>query len=221
MPTAKARAVGIRSVPSERRHRRGESRPLQRNDVHIAFGDDGSGTAVRSARVAPARAADQPYNTRPFSKSGLSGEFRYLGCPSPSNRPPKAITRPVRSPIGKITLLRKKSKVAPFSACRRSPASISNASGKSPREAAPQRLPVVRRPAEPEASDRLRIEPPPRQVFAGAAARGRPTAGLVKSRRRLGRLEQGLLPLRPLALLRGCLRHRQVRPPQPVSRSLR
>jgi len=33
-------------------------------------------------------------SSRPFSKSGVSGELRYFGSPSPSTRPPKAITDP-------------------------------------------------------------------------------------------------------------------------------
>ena len=92
---------------SERRHCCGEARLMQRDHVHVPFGDDRPRAALSPSRMTAARAADQPYNTRPFSKSALSGEFRYLGCPSPSTRPPKAMTRPARSLIGNIRRLRK------------------------------------------------------------------------------------------------------------------
>src|SRR5690242_20974954 len=68
---------------------------------------------------------------------------------------------------------------------------------------------MVWRPAQPKTPDRPRIETPPLQICTGAAAFGPPQAGFVKRCCGFGRLEQCLLPLRPLALLRGRLGHRQ------------
>ena len=45
----------------------------------------------------------------PFLKSGVSGEFRYLGFSFPIVRPPNAIMRFRRSVIGNMTLARKRS----------------------------------------------------------------------------------------------------------------
>ncbi len=45
----------------------------------------------------------------PFWKTGVSGEFKYLGCPSPRMRPPKPTTRPFRSAMGNISRPRKRS----------------------------------------------------------------------------------------------------------------
>src|ERR1700730_7094177 len=72
-------------------------------------------------------------------------------------------------------------------------------------------MPVVGRPAQAEAADRVRIEPTFLQILARASSHGRPQSGFVKGSGGLCRLEQGLLPLCPFALLRGCLRDGQSR----------
>ena len=84
----------------------------------VAFDTLGQGDSCAPARDdadmayfagAAARALARPYRVRRLSNSGVSGELRYLGSPSPMVRAPNAITRPRGSEIGKITRSRKKS----------------------------------------------------------------------------------------------------------------
>src|SRR3954469_3901529 len=58
-----------------------------------------------------------------------------------------------------------------------------------------------------ETADRLLVEPTPKQVFAGAGAARRPQLRFKQGSSGGEGFEQGLLPLRPLALLRRRLRH--------------
>src|SRR5437763_3691730 len=60
-----------------------------------------------------------------------------------------------------------------------------------------------------ETADRLLVEPTPKQVFAGAGAARRPQLRFKQRSSGGEGFEQGLLPLRPLALLRRRLRHLQ------------
>ncbi len=92
----------------------------------------------------------------------------------------------------------------PSSGTRSSPASRSSSSGNSPAsERGLQRLPVIRRPAEPEAAIVVFVEAAPRQIVAAARPGRSPTAAPRRtSARPPRRFEQRLLTLRPLAL--GC-----------------
>ncbi len=76
-------------------------------------------------------------------------------------------------------------------------------------EATAQRLTVIGGPAQPETTDRLRVEAAALEIVARPAAGGRPQPRFVEGGGGFERLEQGLLPLRLLALLRRRLRHRQ------------
>jgi hypothetical protein len=55
------------------------------------------------------RACGRPNSSRPFSKSGVSGEFRYFGSPWSMMRPPKAMISPFGLMIGIIRRSRKRS----------------------------------------------------------------------------------------------------------------
>ena len=48
------------------------------------------------------RASNKPYNSRPLLNTGVSGEFRYLGVPSPSTRPPKPMHSPLTLRMGNM-----------------------------------------------------------------------------------------------------------------------
>src|SRR5437879_7800735 len=73
---------------------------------------------------------------------------------------------------------------------------------------ATQRLPVITGPAQPEAANGLLVEPARRQVVAGTCPRWRPQLRLVKIGCGGEGLQERLLALRPLAILRGLLGHR-------------
>ena len=55
------------------------------------------------------RASYSPYSSRPLLNTGVSGEFRDFGVPSPSTRPPKPMHSPLTLRIGNITRSRKRS----------------------------------------------------------------------------------------------------------------
>jgi hypothetical protein len=76
----------------------------QGDDIHVAFDDNGRVLVAQGgARLR------QTENFAALSKSGVSGELRYLGSPSPMTRPPKAMTSPFWFMIGNITRSRKRS----------------------------------------------------------------------------------------------------------------
>ena len=81
--------------------------------------------------------------------------------------------------------------------------------GKIATESAAKCLPILRGPAQPEAADRIGVEPARLQVVAGATAGRPPQTGLVKGGGGFEGFEQRLLPLRPFAFLWCRLRHRE------------
>ena len=54
-------------------------------------------------------ASNKPYNSLDLLNNSVSGEFKYLGSPLVTMRPPKPITSPLTFLIGNITRSRKRS----------------------------------------------------------------------------------------------------------------
>jgi len=87
--TAASRS-GRRAMVAQNYRFRRQPRALQQLVREGALG------ALLGVRIA-CRAQFRPYSVDPFANVGDSAELRYFGSPSPSTRPPNAITRPCAS----------------------------------------------------------------------------------------------------------------------------
>jgi hypothetical protein len=145
----------------------------QRDHIHVAFDhQQPPQLRVMDARLVADRTVPIPYEI------GVSGELRYLGVVSPSSaRPPKAMTRPRRSRIGKMMRSRKRSRDRPCSSRLAKPAAIRSANrGTGPVQCLAQIFPAGRRVTDPEGRRRSG-----RSTRAGANNRP-PVAGAGCSR---------------------------------------